>query len=69
MVVKSLDDILGDFDNIKTEKCGERRPITVWVSEETKAQYDQIQVDSSKQFSKKIRELVIMAINKTSQKV
>lgn len=71
MVIKSLDAVLGDFNLPETQVAGAKlKPITVWIPEEKKLTYDELQQKSSRQFGKKvIKELIIMAIDKADKKV
>lgn len=40
-----------------------RQCVTIWLSSEMKEKYDRLQELSGKQFSKKAREILIVAIN------
>lgn len=68
MPMKSLDDVLGDFTIPEKQAACALKPITVWVPENKKVLYDELQQKSSRQFGKKVRELIIMAIDKTDKK-
>lgn len=67
-MVKSLDEVLGDFEQTEEETWGPRKPITIWIPESYKIKYDKIQDKSSRRFCKKLRELVLIAIDKTDLK-
>lgn len=67
----SLDEILGDFNPTATEKSNlkEGGPVTIWLTPDYKARYDQLQAKSGKKFIKKLREIVRVAIDVTEAKV
>lgn len=68
--MKSYSEVMGSFDPRK--KSGNffelHKPITVWVTNETKAAYDNIQAESGSAFSKTLRDVVSLAISDASQK-
>lgn len=68
MSEKSLDDVLNNFEMTTKEASGDKKPITFWIPENYKIKYDDIQKKSNSTFGKKIRELVLIAIDKTSEK-
>jgi hypothetical protein len=70
MDMKSLDDVLVNFDPGKQEATFHERnkPLTVWVPNETKEMYDTIQNNSGFEFSKRLREIIILAIEKTASR-
>lgn len=61
----SLDDILGDFnpgDSSGKSSLKSGAPIAVWLSAEDKARYDKLQQTSGRRFCKKLRELILAAM-------
>lgn len=64
----SLDEILASFkpDSSPDSKTPieSRCALTVWIPAEYKGAYDDLQKKSSRRFSKKIRELILAAIDK-----
>ncbi len=63
---KSLDSIIQDFDPSHSEsgnKVKDGSPVTIWLPNEYKEAYDRIQKTSGRGFSKKLRELVLSAID------
>ena len=44
-------------------KLDNRKPITIWVSAETKASYDSLQAKTSSKFSKALNEVINTTIN------
>lgn len=64
---KSLDDIMLSFDPGEEESNfhESHKPLTVWVPNDQKMKYSRIQKKSRNKFSKKLRELIIRAIEKT----
>lgn len=69
MAERSLDDVLGDFDPKEKNENGRLgRSITIWLPEGYKEKYDQIQAKHSRKFAAKLRELIIIAIEKTASK-
>lgn len=67
----SLDAIISDFtptmDRVTADKA--KTTITLWVTEEYKTKYDFLQQKSGRQFCKKLRELMLAAIDKAAVKV
>lgn len=68
MVIKSLDDVLDDFNPSEHENTCNYKPITLWLPENYKLRYDQLQQKSSRRFCKKLREIILIAIDKTDLK-
>lgn len=62
-----MDDVLGDFSATELKKT-DAVPITIWLPKEYKIRYDKLQQKSSRRFCKKLRELFMMAIDKTEAK-
>lgn len=69
MNTKSLDDVLNEFKT-DTAKHEDKKncPLTIWVPETYKARYDKLQKNSRRGFCKKLKELVLIAIEKTDSK-
>jgi hypothetical protein len=44
------------------------KPITLWIPENYKLKYDELQQKSNRRFCKKLRELMLAAIDKTESK-
>lgn len=65
---ESLDAVLKNFkyDNKENEKG--YKAITVWVPEEYKIKYGEIQRKSSRTFCKTLRDLILISIDKTISK-
>lgn len=63
----SLDEILGEFDPGETTRTTGLTggSVTIWLSAEDKARYDRIQESTGRRFSKKLRELVLAAMDVT----
>jgi hypothetical protein len=68
MVIKSLDDVLNDFSVEPTQPAGDYTTITLWVHKDYKARYDELQKKTSRRFCKKLRELIMIAIDTTQAK-
>ena len=71
MEAQSLDQILGTFDpNSTAEKSNLKTgaPVTIWLPPEYKAKYDQLQKRSNREFIKKLREIVRVAIDVSEAK-
>lgn len=67
----SLDKLIADFDpTLKTNgsKIKEGGPVTIWLPAEYKAKYDRLQERSNRRFCKKVRELIVAAIDVTEPK-
>lgn len=63
---KTISDILGDFSpsqDVKSETVKSGGPVTIWLPRGKKAEYDLLQKQSGRQFSKRARELLIELIN------
>lgn len=69
---KSLDEALNELsliDQSNKPTGSDREPITIWVTKECKNKYDITQNLTSKKFGKKLREIVMIAIDKTAAKI
>lgn len=68
---KSIQEALNDFTPVK--KAGKfyetHQPITVWVPNDSKTDYDKIQLSSGQDFSKVLRDVVVSAIAFAKQKI
>lgn len=62
----SLDALLENF-SVVTNECAneELRPLTLWVPKSHKEKYDNLQARTKRRFGKKLKEVFILAINKT----
>lgn len=70
-VHKSLDQILSDFNptkQIRRPSLKEGAPVSVWLPQEYKTRYDRLQALSGRQFSEKLRQLMIAAIETAETK-
>jgi len=69
MNTKSLDDVLNEFGS-ESEKSSDKKnsPLTLWVPESYKIRYDKLQKTSRRGFCRKLRELILIAIEKTDSK-
>lgn len=67
MSEKSLDAILGDFNPGESPAKGNLQggTLTIWLSPEYKAKYDNLQRVSNRRFIKKVREIIQAAIDRT----
>jgi hypothetical protein len=67
---RTLDSILKDFD--VSGKCDKAKPvgsmIGVWLPDDYKARYDNLQTTSGRRFSKKVREVIIAMIDMAQAK-
>lgn len=63
----SLDQLLADF---ALHHCARDpgRPVTVWLPSEYKTRYARLQKASGRQFGKKVRELILAAIELAESK-
>jgi hypothetical protein len=68
MEVKSLDEIFCDYNVTKRTKV-KKMAVTVWVPVESKERYDKLQELSERDYSKKLSELFVVAVNNDFQKV
>jgi diadenosine tetraphosphate (Ap4A) HIT family hydrolase len=66
---KSLDSILDDLgtDLFSTDERPETKPVTMWIPNEYKSKYDELQEQSKKKFGKKLQELVMASIDRVYQ--
>lgn len=65
---KSLDQIISTFalkDDSMKSKIKDGGPVTIWLPKEYKTKYDKIQRTTDRRFCKKIRELIVAAIDIT----
>lgn len=68
---KSLDAILGDLEVSASGKewdWRERKAVTVWVNATEKERFDQLQKRTRKDFGKKLRELILAAMDVAESK-
>lgn len=68
---KDLEELLEVLNNFTTNGKDVKhsfKPITLWLPEDYKIRYDDLQKKSSRRFCKKLRELVLIAIDKTDSK-
>lgn len=63
----SLDDVFSDL-NLDSDAAALNKSITLWVPEEYKAKYDKLQKLSSREFNKRLRTLILKAIDQNIQK-
>lgn len=68
MAMKSLEELFSDLGAGDKISMKNRKPVTVWLPEEYKNKYGKIQEKSNSRFGKKIRELIIMAIDEVESK-
>lgn len=71
MEAPSLDKILEEFtsdEQIKKSNLREGGPATIWLPPEYKEKFDNLQTKSGRKFGRKIRELIIAAIDVTENK-
>lgn len=62
---RSLDQIMSEFSAERPPRrpsLKEGAPVSVWLPMEYKSRYDKLQEQSRRQFSEKLRELIIAAI-------
>jgi hypothetical protein len=69
--MKAIEDLMKDFN--PTELQPEHRsrggkPVTIWLSAETKARYDKIQKLSQRRFNQKLREIIEAALEVAEKK-
>jgi hypothetical protein len=62
-----LDGVFDDFDP-NSESTKGYKPITVWLPPTHKEAFDELQKKSSREFGRRIRKLIIGAINKVTSK-
>lgn len=71
-MTKSLDAILDDFDpNVNhppLTAAGGSAMVAIWLPKEYKATYDRLQQATSRRFSRKLRELIMAAIDATNSR-
>ncbi len=67
--MKSLEEFFSDLSTPEKKPKTRHKCITFWLPEEYADRYGRIQTNSAKQFSKKLRELVMLAIDKAEIKV
>lgn len=62
----TIDDILNAFDSAEDEdeKIRNGRTLTIWVSPETKKKYDAIQRRSGRRFSKILKQVIELSIDR-----
>lgn len=68
MEEKSLDGVFMEFNSLELETPSPQKAVTIWLPEEYKIKYDQIQKNSGRKFCKKVREMFMLAIDKTIEK-
>jgi hypothetical protein len=70
MLDKSFDDILENFSAGEHDETFHERhkPLTVWIPNTQKSKYDNLQKKSGFEFSKRLREIIILAIEKAEQR-
>ena len=61
---KTIDEILDSFDENAPPPTREVRPITLWVPLEVKEKYEMIQRRSKRSFSRALREIVELSIER-----
>lgn len=65
MRAKSLDEILSGFnpsESTSESSLKQRDAVTIWLPPAAKARYDRLQELSNRRFSKKVREILLAAI-------
>lgn len=68
--MQSLDGILESFElgAMDAPDRNDRQSVTVWLPRGAKARYDRLQEISGRRFSKKVREIIMAAIEKAEAK-
>ena len=68
---KTISELLGDFSATPAkdkQSLKGRGPVTIWLPPDAKERYDRLQMKSGKTFSKKVRELLLVMIEKAEVK-
>jgi len=63
MVIKNFDEILSEVNAVDESTAG-YKAITIWVPGEYKGKFDEIQKRTSRKFSRKAREILMVAIDR-----
>lgn len=67
----SLQSLMQDFDPApppNRNRLNEGGTVTIWLSKDQKDRYDRIQQTSNRQFTRKIREIIIAAMDLAEEK-
>ncbi len=68
-MAKTIDEMINGFEKNQSEQPSEerRRPITFWLPERYKEQYDVLQAKSKRRLGKLLTEIVIQSIDRVTK--